>query len=155
MTAGGDSAREGQGRKIVGNFVIGLIVILESPSGFMNEYRTTIILTYFLIILLTVGILTYQMVKGPFSDLRATTKYVLSGILTEKKTSENYAWHQNVAADLVSKPKVVEYYLTINNVTYQVEKSDFNKVIVGDQMKVSLTRNRKKFLNIEKEKNGM
>jgi hypothetical protein len=136
-------------------FLIGLIVILEAPSEFLDEYRTTVILTYFLIILLTIGFLTYQMVKGPISDLRAKTKYVKSGILTDRKTSENYAWQQNIAAGLASNPKVKEYYLTIGDVTYQVDKSDFDNATIGDQMKVSLTKNRKKFLKIDKEKNGM
>ena len=73
--------------------------------------------------------------------------------MTDKKTNADYAWHGNVVAGLVSQPKIIEYFLTIDNVTYQVEKSDYDCITVGDQMKASLTKKRGKILKMENKKN--
>ncbi len=138
---------------IVSFVMVLLVVIVVYFTGlfFINkfEYNDKYIIIYTSIVSVITGFLFYNKLKNPIGDYRAKSKQVLIGIITDKKESTNYGWHTSALANKVSQPKLVIYYLQIDDATYFVEKELFEQFEIGDKVKVSLTSKTNKLLNMK------
>ena len=126
-------------------FIKGLIKAEEYHSISLVIYSGVVYGVYFFFLI--------KHLKAPFYDLRPKTKNVLNGVVQEKSDNTNYGWTGNVGADLSSQPKLVEYFLKIDNVRYFVSEDDFKKVEEGDNTDIHLTSHTGKLIRIEKSEN--
>ncbi|WP_276496293.1 hypothetical protein [Pontibacter litorisediminis] len=80
--------------------------------------------------------LLFQATKKYLRDVRSGTKRTSSGIITDKYTQNNWGWHGNPAADAGSRPRLVEFFLVINNQRIQVEEEAYSTHEIGEQVKL-------------------
>ncbi|MFN6946515.1 MAG: hypothetical protein ACK4ND_16330 [Cytophagaceae bacterium] len=109
-----------------------------------------VLCTYCLLVVAIFLLITNRMRKDYFSG----EKRVIKGKVTDKKSSTNYGWHASIGADMVSQPRLVEYYLFIDHKPFNVHKEVYNNFENGSAVKLSFTINRNKLIGVKGGNDG-
>jgi hypothetical protein len=147
-------------RQILLSFLaLGIIVFIVASSLIMFLQRSEDLhlekgfAITFVVFVSAAGFLGYLYfsVKDHLSDLRSGLKNTYAGQITEKYTNTNWGWHGNPAADATSQPKLDEYFIVAANQKVSVPKQDFDRLNVGDIVKLNISPRSNILLGIIKE----
>lgn len=89
--------------------------------------------------------------KNYLIDLKSNSKSIYSGQITAKPINTNWGWHLNPIVDANSQPKLVIYFLVINNQKIRVEEDEYNRFVVGERVSLHFTTKSKMLLAVTKQ----
>ncbi len=120
-------------------FLVTVVYMIDgTENGFVSANRfglKTTIVFLGLIILIAVAWIKFE---KPVQDIRSGKKEVVVSIVTDKKTNTRWGYHMGVV-DFVSKPRLVEYILTVDREEYFVEKDFYQAINMNDQVELNFT----------------
>ena len=124
---------------VIGSLFYGVgfyVILSKNHESFKNVY---ILVSYsFLVYGVFFGVVYYQFRK-PLRDLKNGMKHVLKGVIEHKIDNTNYGFTSNPGIDIQTQSMLIEYSIIVNNVTYYIEKEQYEEFNIGDKVCVSKT----------------
>ena len=136
---------------IIITIVVAAAIIFIQKNESLPIEKGTAITILLLAIVTGYAAFLYQAIKHYLKDLKSDSKRICSGQITDKPTNTNWGWHGNPAADSNSQPKLVEYFLVIENHRVSVEEEIYNRFEVGDRVCLHFTTHSNTLLGVTKE----
>jgi hypothetical protein len=114
-----------------------------------KEYAHIVLVTILSIITF---LFIFQGLEKPIKDITSNQKRIFRGIILTKSINSKYTYHTNIIVDLTSnlKPRLIEYFFTLNETAYFVSKEQYDNFNEGDEIKISFSLHTNKIINIEK-----
>jgi hypothetical protein len=102
--------------------------------------------------LILIAYLTYYYIsiRPHLMDILKREKTVRTDTLLDKFDKTKYGYHMRPAADFKDQLVLVEYFLKFQDFELQVEKNDYENFLIGDLVKISITRYTKQIIQMEK-----
>lgn len=92
----------------------------------------------------------WRSLKQPTAELRAGKKKVRKGVVTNKERFVKYGTSNSFLVNLVLTPKLVDYYIFMDEVKLYVQKEDYVKFEIGDKIQSSSSITDNKLISLEK-----
>ncbi|MFN3404810.1 MAG: hypothetical protein ACK40G_11980 [Cytophagaceae bacterium] len=127
-------------------YVASRIFLKETKLNFINNnFTKTHLDILFIFIIIIFAWIKFKSVRYLVSG----KKIIFTGVISEKIIQTNFALQGNIPANLVTSPKLSEYYLHIDGVSYFIPKEIYYKFEIGEKVKLSYTTDKKTLLKIE------
>lgn len=113
---------------------IGFMII--KGGGFWGD-NNWLLLTLYLLICTSIYILSLlKHLNGSYKDLKSKNNNVKTGFVQAKSNNTNYSWSGNIVADMTSQPKLVEYFINVDDNKFFISEEDFKKISEGDKVEL-------------------
>ncbi|WP_242917416.1 hypothetical protein [Pontibacter liquoris] len=136
---------------LVLSIVIAAAIIFIQKNARIPIEKSTAITVLLLAAVLGFAAFLLHAIKDYVMDLKSDSKRIYSGQITDKPTTTNWGWHGNPGADSNSQPKLVEYFLVIDNQRVNVEEGVYNSFEIGERVSLHSTTQSKTLLGVTKE----
>ncbi len=126
----------------------GIVSFKKIP--FLNHNFLASSVIFVLISVSIYGFFYLRSLKKPTANLQAGEKKVNMGLVTNKERDVKYGTSGSFIANTVLTPKLIDYYIFIDDLKLYVDKEDYLILEIGDQVQASRSIVTNELIGLEK-----